>query len=99
MKLDQKRVALGVCGFRLLNYDTRWVVRMLEMKFPFDLEPSRNSVCLKVGVVCREAPLDHVKAEHVGLAMLLSGAAAMKDRRYRWWLVRQFCPFCDCGRF
>jgi hypothetical protein len=93
LKLDQKRVALGVCGFRLLNYYTRWVVRMLEMKFPFDLEPSRNDVCLKVGVVCCETPLDHDKAERVGLAMLLFGSAAMKDRRCRWWLVRQLRSF------
>ena len=47
LKLDQKRVALGVCGFRLLNYDTRWVVRMLEMKFPFDLEQQEQ--CLFEG--------------------------------------------------
>ena len=33
LKLDQKCVAHGVGEYRLLNYDTRWVVRMLEVKF------------------------------------------------------------------
>jgi hypothetical protein len=99
LKLDQTRVALGAgsgCSTMI-----RGGSRMLEMKkkFRFDLEPSRNNVCLKAGVVCCETPLDHDKAEHVGLAMLLFGAAAMKHRCCRWWLVRPLRSFCDCGRF
>ena len=70
MKLDQKCAALGVGEFRLLNYDTRWVVRMLEGKFPFDLDPSR--IRLKVGVVCCEAPLITIKPSTSPLPCCLS---------------------------
>ena len=31
--------------------------------------------------------------------MLPFGAAAMRNRRCRWWLVHQLRSFCDCGRF